>query len=87
MLDSGDIQLKFKILCRFRRSIASADRVGALREDALPDDMAEGILVLTAGTTASGATDPLGLAGRALDARRRDMGGTAQARTARRRCR
>ena len=41
------------------------DRVGALAPDALPRDLSKTALVLTAGTTSTGAIDDLALAGRA----------------------
>ena len=42
------------------------DAVGRLRRDCLPDNLDRSILVLTAGTTATGVVDPLSLAGRAV---------------------
>lgn len=41
------------------------DGKGALIADSLPDDLARTALILTAGTTSTGAIDPLNLAGRA----------------------
>lgn len=41
------------------------DASGALRRDALPADLSRAALVLTAGTTSTGAIDPLDAAGRA----------------------
>jgi L-2,4-diaminobutyrate decarboxylase len=41
------------------------DRCGALRPEALEGDLGRSALVLTAGTTSTGAIDPLALAGRA----------------------
>lgn len=43
----------------------SCDRLGALQIDALPDDLDRAALVLTAGTTSTGAIDTLSLIGRA----------------------
>jgi L-2,4-diaminobutyrate decarboxylase len=42
-----------------------ADASGALLADSLPNDLTRSALVLTAGTTSTGAIDPLDLAGRA----------------------
>ena len=42
-----------------------SDALGALREDALPEELSRAALVLTAGTTSAGAIDPLSLVGRA----------------------
>ena len=39
------------------------DRMGAMVEDALPSDLSRSALVLTAGTTSTGAVDPLALSG------------------------
>jgi L-2,4-diaminobutyrate decarboxylase len=41
------------------------DRKGAMVSDALPSDLSRSALVLTAGTTSTGAVDPMALSGRA----------------------
>jgi L-2,4-diaminobutyrate decarboxylase len=52
-------------LLALRHRVVPSDGCGAIRADLLPKDLARAALVLTAGTTATGAIDPLELAGRA----------------------
>lgn len=53
-------------ICRFSRLRQEpTDRKGAIVADALPPDLSRSALVLTAGTTSTGAVDPLALSDRA----------------------